>query len=113
MNILLINHYAGSPQMGMEFRPYYLAREWVRLGHTVDIIAADFSHIRRENPAVKHNYQMDIIDGIHYHWIKTGSYEKNGIKRAITMARFVGSILLHAQRIVKALQPDVVICSST
>ena len=30
MNILLINHYAGSPQHGMEYRPYYLAREWVR-----------------------------------------------------------------------------------
>ena len=26
MRILLINHYAGSPRHGMEFRPYYLAR---------------------------------------------------------------------------------------
>ena len=33
MNILLINHYAGSPEMGMEFRPYYFAREWVKAGH--------------------------------------------------------------------------------
>ena len=24
MNILLINHYAGSPDLGMEFRPYYM-----------------------------------------------------------------------------------------
>ena len=32
MNILLLNHYAGSPALGMEFRPYYLAREWVRAG---------------------------------------------------------------------------------
>ena len=31
MNILLINHYAGSPQYGMEYRPYYLAREWVKM----------------------------------------------------------------------------------
>ncbi|WP_374498451.1 hypothetical protein [Vogesella indigofera] len=28
MRILYINHYAGSPRHGMEFRPYYLAREW-------------------------------------------------------------------------------------
>ena len=26
MNILLINHYAGSPDLGMEFRPYYMAK---------------------------------------------------------------------------------------
>ena len=31
MNILYLNHYAGSPALGMEYRPYYLAREcsWV------------------------------------------------------------------------------------
>ena len=46
MNILLINHYAGTPALGMEYRPYYLAREWVRLGHRVTIIAAAYSHYR-------------------------------------------------------------------
>ena len=40
MNILYLNHYAGSPALGMEFRPYYLAREWVRAGHRVQIVAA-------------------------------------------------------------------------
>jgi hypothetical protein len=30
MNIVYIEHYAGTPALGMEFRPYYLAREWVR-----------------------------------------------------------------------------------
>ena len=30
MNILYIEHYAGSPEMGMEFRPYYLSKEWIR-----------------------------------------------------------------------------------
>ena len=34
--------------MGMEFRPYYMAREWIRQGHEVDIIAADYSHLRRK-----------------------------------------------------------------
>ena len=33
MNILYLNHYAGSPALGMEYRPYYLSREWVRAGH--------------------------------------------------------------------------------
>ena len=69
MNIILINHYAGSPEMGMEFRPYYFAREWVKKGHRVDIFAASYSHLRRVNPKVRHDFQEEIIDGIHYHWI--------------------------------------------
>ena len=113
MNILLINHYAGSPEMGMEFRPYYFAREWVKAGHRVDIIAADYSHLRRMNPEVEHDFQEDIIDGIHYHWIKTRTYEGNGAKRAITMAQFVSKLWLNAGRIIKEMEPDAVICSST
>ena len=49
MNILYINHYAGSPDMGMEFRPYYLSREWVELGHNDTIIAEDYCQLRKKN----------------------------------------------------------------
>ena len=59
MNILYLNHYAGSPGLGMEFRPYYLAREWVRAGHRVQIVAADFSHVRARQPAAGD----EVIDG--------------------------------------------------
>ena len=50
MNILIINHYAGSPEMGMEFRPYYLAREWQKLGHKVLIVGGTYSHLRKKQP---------------------------------------------------------------
>jgi hypothetical protein len=40
MNILLTNHFADSKIHGMEYRQYYLAREWVKLGHQVTIPAA-------------------------------------------------------------------------
>lgn len=113
MNILLINHYAGSPEMGMEFRPYYFAREWIKMGHRVDIIAADYSHLRRINPEVGNDFQEDVIDDIHYHWIKTGQYEDNGTKRAMTMARFVSKLWCNTERIIKEISPDVVVCSST
>lgn len=113
MNILLVNHYAGSPEMGMEFRPYYFAREWVKMGHKVDIIAAEYSHLRRKNPEVEKDFQTEVIDGINYHWIKTNTYEGNGVSRAITMAQFVGKLWLNAKKIVKEFEPDVVICSST
>lgn len=113
MNILLINHYAGSPERGMEFRPYYFAREWVRLGHKVDIIAASYSHIRRVNPAVRKDFQTETPDGIRYHWIKTVKYDRNGVRRALTMAQFAGKLWLNAKRIARELEPDAVICSST
>ncbi len=113
MNILVINHYAGSPEMGMEFRPYYFAREWTAMGHRVDIIAADFSHLRRVNPKVERDFQEEIIDGIHYHWIKTRRYNGNGAQRAITMAQFIGKLWLHTGHIIKEINPDVVIDSST
>ena len=64
MNILLINHYAGSVEMGMEFRPYYFAREWCKMGHHVDIIAADYSHLRIKNPKVSKDFQSEEIDKI-------------------------------------------------
>jgi hypothetical protein len=28
-------YYAGSPALSMEFRLYYLVKEWIRQGHTV------------------------------------------------------------------------------
>lgn len=113
MNILIINHYAGSPEMGMEFRPYYFAREWIKMGHRVDIIAADYSHLRRMNPDVQNDFQEELIDDIHYHWVKTGEYEGNGVKRAMTMARFVSKLWLNSKKIIEEISPDVVICSST
>ncbi|MBE5034732.1 glycosyltransferase family 4 protein [Gallibacter intestinalis] len=113
MNILLINHYAGSPEMGMEFRPYYFAREWVKMGHKVDIIAADYSHLRRKNPEVKEDFQSEVIDGINYHWIITNKYEGNGVQRVKTMAKFVYKLWSKARWIVDEYEPDVVICSST
>ncbi|MFR8039697.1 MAG: glycosyltransferase family 4 protein [Anaerovoracaceae bacterium] len=113
MNILIINHYAGTPEMGMEFRPYYFAREWIKMGHRVDIIASDYSHLRRINPKVDNDFQEDMIDGIHYHWIKTGTYEGNGVKRALTMAKFVLKLWMNAGKIIKEMNPDAVICSST
>lgn len=113
MNIVYLEHYAGSPEMGMEFRPYYLAKEWVKMGHSVTIFAGDYSHLRKSNPSVTEDFQREMIDGVEYVWIKTGKYDGNGVKRALTMARFVRKLSSHAGRISKEWKPDVVIASST
>ena len=113
MNILYIEHYAGSPEMGMEFRPYYLSCEWVKMGHNVTIIAGDYSHLRKSNPSVTRDFTSEIIDGIEYVWVRTGEYEGNGIKRALTMERFVRKLYMNAGKIARRWKPDVVISSST
>lgn len=113
MNILYINHYAGSPEMGMEFRPYYLSEEWVKTGHKVTVIAGEYSHLRKKNPSVDNDWTTETIDGIEYVWLKTGKYKGNGVSRALTMERFVRKLQTHSSMIAKKWSPDVVIASST
>ena len=99
--------------MGMEFRPYYLSREWVKMGHEVTIIAGDWSHLRVRNPKVSSDFSEEMIDGIRFVWVKTGEYEGNGVKRALTMFRFVRKLKSKAKYLAGRYRPDVVICSST
>jgi len=113
MNILYIDHYAGSLTMGMEFRPFYLAREWEKRGHKVRIVGADFSHLRKENPAVNVDFEIQNIDGLEYQWIKTGTYMGNGLKRAMTIFGFCIKLWMKAKKIATDFKPDVVISSST
>lgn len=99
--------------MGMEFRPYYMAREWVKAGHGVTIVAGDYSHLRMKNPDVRRDFQEEMIDGIRYVWVKTGQYDGNGSARAFTMFRFVRKLKAHASALASKYRPDAVIASST
>src|SRR5260370_11602006 len=113
MKILLINHYAGSNQMGMEYRPFYLAREWVASGTSAVLLAADYSHLRTRQPAVRSDLESTDEEGVKFRWLRTNSYAGNGVKRITNMLAFVGKLLAHAGRIGREEQPDIVICSST
>jgi len=109
LNILLINHYAGTPALGMEYRPYYLAREWVRLGHQVTIVAAAYSHYRARQPAVG----QEQVDGISYRWLPTPAYTGNGWARMRNVLSFLSQLWTQTPALVAELRPDVVIASST
>lgn len=114
MRILYLNHYAGSPLHGMEYRPFYLAREWVRMGHEVRIVAADKSHIRSVAPSLDGLNQRDeFIEGIQYTWLKTPTYSGNGFLRVLNMLSFVRQLLVGAAALAREFRPDVVIASST
>jgi len=109
MKILLINHYAGSPELGMEYRPYYLAREWTRAGHQVLILAASQSHVRSKQPAPGSHR----IDGIHYQFYSTPEYSGNGIGRVKNIWSFCRQVWKDADIVASGFEPDVVIGSST
>lgn len=113
MRILLINHYAGSLRHGMEYRPYYLAREWVRAGHAVRIVAASHSHVRSIQPEFAGRRHEETIDGIGYLWYRTPRYRGNGAGRALNIAAFCAQLMRDAKRLAQEFAPDVVVASST
>ena len=113
MNIILINHYAGSPVYGMEYRPFYMAREWVRLGHDVTIVGAAFSHLRSRQPQISGTYTEEWIDGIRYIWIAAPAYQGNGFGRVKNMLAFIFRLYHYYKRIVNTKRVDLVIASST
>jgi glycosyltransferase involved in cell wall biosynthesis len=113
MNILYINHYAGSLEHGMEFRSYYLAREWIKSGHKVKILAASYSHVRTLQPRVLSKILNENIDGIDFSWYKTSKYSGNGLGRALNIFQFIYSIWKNRKEIKDNFSPDVVIASST
>ena len=96
----------------MEYRPFYLGREWVKLGHNVTIVAASFSHLRILQPCLDGDLAEENSDGIRYVWLKTPAYVGNGIRRAWNMAVFVRQLQRYETEIVTGMQPDVVITSS-
>jgi glycosyltransferase involved in cell wall biosynthesis len=98
----------------MEFRPYYLAREWVRAGHKVRIVAGSYSHIRANQPSgFLGKYAVDNIAGIEYFWYKTRIYKGNGFGRVLSMLSFIFGLWRDSHNIASAFRPDVVIASST
>jgi len=113
MNILLINHYAGSDYHGMEFRPFYMAREWKNKGHNVTILGANFSHLRKNNPVIEKDFQEEVIDGITYVWVKTPQYQGNGVGRIKNISTFMWKLRTNYKMLADKYKPDTVIASST
>lgn len=113
MNIMIINHYAGSDKYGMEFRPYYMGRELVKQGHNVTVIAADCSHLRKENPMVEKNFKEEVIDGVNFVFFKTVKYKKNNIKRLFNVMSFMSKLKMNSKKIYLKYTPDVIVASST
>lgn len=114
MNIIYINHYAGSVRHGMEYRPYYMAKRWIAAGHNVTVAASSFSHLRTHNPNIgAAKYQEEMIDGIRYFWIAGNQYHGNNKERVKNMLSFLRGLYRYRGKIAAQGKPDAVIASST
>jgi glycosyltransferase involved in cell wall biosynthesis len=111
--ILLINHYAGSPRDGMEFRPHALAREWQAMGHDVLIVAGSPSHVRAHNPELVRRVSREIVDGVEFEWLRLPRYDGNGARRAANIIAFAAQLRARSRALADGFRPDVVIASST
>jgi glycosyltransferase involved in cell wall biosynthesis len=111
VNLLLVNHYAGGPAYGMEYRGHYLAREWVRLGHRVTIVGASQSHVRATQPRLQGRFTRETVEGVDYVWCATPAYRGNGVGRVLNILVFLHRLGQWRQWLREP--PDVVIASST
>lgn len=111
--ILLLNHYAGGPKHGMEYRPFYFAREWVKSGHQVLIVAASYTHLRQINPQMTKVTTRETVEGVNYLWVRTPHYNGNGFGRIANMLSYLIGVYGLCGRAIEEFRPDMVIASST
>jgi glycosyltransferase involved in cell wall biosynthesis len=114
VNILYINHYAGSRRHGMEFRPWFMAKRWAQAGHNVTIAASSYSHLRTRNPDLNgKKFSEETVDGIRYFWISGPEYHGNGVGRIKNMLSFLSGLYRYGKELTVHGVPDAVIASST
>jgi hypothetical protein len=73
--IILINHYASNPTMGMAGRHHYFARELAALDHDVTLVAARSHDLLQPESNVSHVPLVETIDG--YRFIRISSVHYN------------------------------------
>ena len=108
-----LHHYAGSPSMGMSFRPYYLCREFNKNNYRAYIISASFHHLQQtpiqQNQAINHQ----IVDDQPYVFLKTPPYKGNGYKRFLNMFTYAWKIWRYRNHLIKITGvPSTIIVSS-
>jgi len=108
--IWFFNDYAGSKYHGMEFRNYYVARELVKMGHTVYIVSASYMHLFKKLPTIDGEYTFEDIDGINYIWVDVPHYTTSTDKKRV-WKWFVFVKKLYSLPVDKMKNPDYIIAS--
>lgn len=113
MNIWIFNHHALTPDMSGGTRHYDFAKELIKRGHSVTIVASSFHYSKyKEMKDYKDkDYLFEKIDDIDFIWIKTPPYFGNGISRVKNMISYTYKVLKYIPKS-NLLKPDIVVGSS-
>ena len=111
-NIWLINETAVSPEYGMVYRQYYLAKYLVKLGYHVTIISATYSHLFKKLPSNDFVQNEEVIDGIQYVWLRVPHYKVSKDKKRV-LKWFIFAYRLFRLKQSKLTKPDDIVFSCT
>ena len=81
MRICYLDHYAGSPTAGMEYRPHAMAVEWARLGADTTIVPGTYSHLRTRNFSDAEPGRPYDVDGVEFRFLRTRGLAPFGFYR--------------------------------
>lgn len=109
--ILIIYPESSTPQTGMGGRHHYLAREIVKLGHDVTVVAARWHHLMRDGVDTDALPAAEIVEGYRFIRIDVPKYAHAHDKRRV-LAWLVFAAKLPTLRRRLGAAPDVVLYSS-
>jgi len=112
-NIWYCHPTAGTPERGMAYRPYFLARALCELGVRVHVITAANHHQLFKPVAEGPDPDFERIDGIPYVWLPTKPYTGHGVKRILNMLQYAHHIKKHTHTLLERCgKPTHIIVSS-
>ena len=110
MDIWLINHYAVPPKYYPLARQTYFAKYLMAMGHTVTIFAASTVHNSDRNLITDGSrWREEIVDGVHYVYIKCAGYQGSGLKRVYNICEFAWKLPGVCKHFPK---PDAIVATS-
>lgn len=98
------------PKYGPAARLFFLAKEFVVLGHDVLLLTSDSNHLAHY-PKSSQTYNFEIIDGVQTCWISTLKYQKTAsLKRILSWLDFEWKLFFLNRK--DLVSPDIILISS-
>jgi glycosyltransferase involved in cell wall biosynthesis len=93
-NVWFLNHYASPPDGSTGTRHFDIGRELTRRGYRITIFAASFNHwTKQDRLSPDEAWRIESYDGVRFVWLRTLSYEGNGVGRFLNMLSYTFHVL--------------------